>query len=115
MATKEDMSFVYTIKPGVIITLKLLPESMKEKIDDYRCKTDYAEVVAITDTIANKQIDNYIDDGYYIEIKYKVGDTVFDADEMDGGNYFIPNIVYYKDYETALKSHKKIILMDLLY
>lgn len=25
------MSFVYTVKPGVIITLKLLPESMKEK------------------------------------------------------------------------------------
>jgi len=72
--------------------------------------------VVITDLINNKQINEYDDNSDdYVVTKYKVGDTVFDADEMDGGNYFIPNILYYTDYDIALKLHKKLNLIDLLY
>ena len=38
------MSFVYTIKPGVIITLKLTPDSKNEKISQYKYKTDFVGV-----------------------------------------------------------------------
>lgn len=72
--------------------------------------------MVITDLINNKQINEYDDNSDdYVVTKYKVGDTVFDADEMDGGNYFIPNILYYTDYDIALKLHKKLNLIDLLY
>ena len=108
------MSFVYTIKPGVIITLKLTPDSKKEKISQYKYKTDFAEVVSILDPITNKTMDEFVDNNYIVT-KYKVGDTVYDADELDEGNDYILNIIYYTDYDVALKVYKQLMLFDLLY
>ena len=97
------MSIVYSPNPIAIITLELTPDSnVRYMSGTYR--TDFAKVISIVNARTNTQLDSIT----FYGTTYTVGDTVFDAEELDGENDSIPMIVYYETYPEALSVYKRL-------